>query len=281
MYTASRRATSSLNWVRGLDLNRRWKRYFALPWIGGLLVGIQAPTPPAKAHGVDASAATAGTVALQTPSEAFFADIALVAEDRGWTIEEATLSHRSAEAVGAVAERLAESRPDAFVGSIISDDPLAPPALYVKGVADDEIRALVASAGVPVAVVDRQPFSFDELETRKVAVHHALGTLGFKDFATGFKIEGAGVIDATVTRRAGLPSDETAIRAALPAAVRDGVRITVHDHDIVSDTHAYGGMRVSSSTSVCTSGWSVYHPNGTTGVTTAGHCTGIGLHHRA
>ena len=241
----------------------------------------EAPSPALPGHhSMHAAAGTPslphGNEVLQTNEEALAQDLALVADAQGWTTAQAAAHHRSAEAVGAVAEQLAATRPDVFVGSALPTDPEGAPILYVKGVADPGVLALAATSPISVVVADGQPFSFDELEERKLIVHHALEAMGFLDIATGFELDGAGVITSAVTALPGLPRDPAIVTTALPASMRDSVRLTVHDEDVVVDDHAFGGMRVSSATGgLCTSGWSVYHPNGTTGVTTAGHCNGI------
>ena len=47
-----------------------------------------------------------------------------------------------------------------------------------------------------------------------------------------------------------------------------------NDEDPEGDEHTYGGRRISSSSSQCTTAFSVVHSSGTTGITTAAHCTG-------
>jgi hypothetical protein len=68
----------------------------------------------------------------QSPEEALEEDLALIAEARGWTIEEARASREAADAVGRVAVKLEAERPEIFVGSIVSDDPLGSPILLER-----------------------------------------------------------------------------------------------------------------------------------------------------
>ena len=127
-----------------------------------------------------------------------------------------------------------------------------------------------------IKLVDSQPFSFDELEERKLKVHHALEDEGFQYVSTGFRVASGGQITASVTRQAGLPSDSAEILSRLPESLRDSVELTVSDAPIAVDERAFGGMQLRhSGANACTSGWSVWNASGTTGVTGAGHCDGI------
>ncbi len=164
---------------------------------------------------------------VQTPGEALDQDLGLAPEAAGWTIEQSRAQHLAAEAVSKVAQELAATRPDIFVGSDLADEPGAPLKLYIKGPADAAVRALVEAAGSPIEVVDRQPFSFTELEERSRAVHDHLMRLGFDNLSTGFRIEGRGEIDAAVTARPGLPRDADEIAETFPAHLRGSVRLRV------------------------------------------------------
>lgn len=171
---------------------------------------------------------------------------------------------------------VARDRPDIFVGSALSEQPGGPPTLYIKGPADAFVRDLVASSGVDIVVADNQPYSFDELESRKLRVHRALEGMGFRSVATSVNITGAGIIPAGVTTEPGLPTRAVDLVAALPADLREDVRLTVHEEPNVREEQAFGGMWVrDSGVNLCTSGWSVVNTSGTFGVTTAGHCPGI------
>ena len=44
--------------------------------------------------------------------------------------------------------------------------------------------------------------------------------------------------------------------------------------DIQGDDHTYGGRKISGGGYQCTTGFTVQHANGVTGVATAAHCTG-------
>ncbi len=132
-----------------------------------------------------------------------------------------------------------------------------------------------------IEIVDNQPYSFAELEKRKLGVHQALARAGFEDIVTSFDFRKAGRIDAAVNSKAGLPNTRSAVRQVLPVALRDSVDLRIQDEPVGIDFFAFGGMAVNDGgTFECTAGWSVQTFWGTTGVTTAGHCNGIdGINH--
>ncbi len=165
----------------------------------------------------------------QTPEQAMAQDLALVAEGKGWTYDEATAQHLTAEEVGAIAEVVARERPDIFVGSALSETPGGAPTLYIKGPADEFIANLVAASEIEIVVADNQPYSFEELEARKRTVHQALVDMGFRYVATSVNITGGGVIPAGVTLEPGLAQQAADIVAALPAELRNDVELTVYE----------------------------------------------------
>lgn len=215
---------------------------------------------------------TSADVTIQTEAEALKQDLALIAEAHGWTIEQSERQYRNAEIVGDIAEALAASHPDSFIGSELPEDPADAPILYVKGKTPSLVAQEASTLGI--RVVDDQPYSFLELEEREFAVHSALNEQGFDQIATGFSLDGGGRIDATVYDAEFSASDVTL--AALPAGLAEHVSLTVATESIAATAHAYGGARVrDDGTNECTSGWTVINSSGTTGVTTAGHCNGI------
>ncbi len=208
--------------------------------------------------------------------------MALTAEARGWTIEEARSSREAADAVGRVAAKLAAERPEVFVGSVVSDDPLGSPMLLVKGLADQFVFDLIAKEEVKINVLDRQPFSFSELQERKSKVHRALQSAGYNDLATSAGIQNAGAVRVVVSKHPNLPSSESSILAFLPEEVRDSTDVFVSEGPVAvnESNRAFGGMRVADGGwDECTSGWSleVYTWGAALPyfVTTAAHCEGI------
>lgn len=210
-------------------------------------------------------------VVFQTPAEALATDLALLAKGKGWTVEQARAHWDAAERLGRVQQAVAARMPDAYVGGVLADTPGGTSTLLLKGEANAFVRDLVAGAGIPIAVADRQPYSFAELEERSSQVHKQLAAAGYRDIGTGVDITRARVV-ATVSARPGLPSSASTLSAALPAGLRADVDLTVITGPVGTDLLAYGGMRTQDP-EACTSGFSVVdNETGTTGVTTAGHC---------
>jgi hypothetical protein len=170
---------------------------------------------------------------------------------------------------------VARERPNAFVGSALSNLPGGVPTLYVKGPADEFVRDLIIASGIDITVADNQPFSFDELEVRKLRVHHALEALGFRWVVTSVNITGAGRIPAAVTSEPGLP-DRLDVFSQLPDDLRSSVDLRISTTPVGVDTTSFGGMLVTKNgADYATSGWSVVKTSsGVTGVTTAGHAVG-------
>jgi hypothetical protein len=232
--------------------------------------GVQADIPP-------------GVVA-QTAAEALEMDLALIAEGRGWSVQEARLSHEASEAVGRVAIKLAKERLEMFVGSVLSPDPAGRPRLLVKGQTDEYLRALVADESVVIDLVDNQPFSASENDERIQRATETLKAMGYSDFSVAADIQREGRLLVSVRKTVGLPSTAGGVAASMPADLSQNLEVSVLDHPIGTLNAAFGGMLVFDTTGgVCTSGWSVgtYSCVGGTcfwtywGVTTSGHCTGM------
>lgn len=229
--------------------------------------------------GAPASAVDSPDQAVRlAPPDVQHPDLELVAKARGWTLDQAAAHQRAADAVGAIATRIATERPEVFVGSAVSAAPDGPPTLYVKGVADAFVRNVVAASDIEILLADRQPYSFDELEARRHRVHRALEAAGFRNVVTGANIVGGGLIPAAVAAEPDLPTASREILETIPADLRASVVLTVTDSAAFRDTTSFGGMWVTDDGAYeCTSGWTVRYSNGSAyvwGVTTAGHCSG-------
>lgn len=183
----------------------------------------RAGSPPSQ------SADTALADRYQAPEDALAADLALIAQARGWTAAEVAAYARAEAAVDRVAAQLAAERPEAFVGSALALDPGGTPRLFIAGPIDPELLALAQSAAIPIEVVDGQPSSFVELEAETAAVHAALLSAGYREVVTTFDITRGGLVEVTVRRQADLPYEASAILSLLPAALRAGVEVTVRD----------------------------------------------------
>lgn len=133
-------------------------------------------------------------------------------------------------AIGAVAQQVAEQRPEVFVGSALATTPNGCPTLYIKGPRDAFIEELVADVPVPIVVVDNQPFSFEELEARQQRVHEALVAIT-PQVAIGSDITRGGLMEAVVMEEPGV--DRATLEAAIPADLRDSVELRLVDTPVV------------------------------------------------
>jgi len=175
-------------------------------------------------------------------------------------MQEAEIHHAAAEAVGRVAKKLAEQRPDIFVGSKLPNDPLAPPILYVKGPADESVFKLVAEEDVKIQIRDQQPYSIHELAERQRLVQEALLENGYWDFGIPIGIDGGGELEVTMSttmgRKPGLSYNREDILQLLPEALRSSVKLVIEDERLIGppDAWAIGGMEVFGDGG-CTSSW--------------------------
>lgn len=226
------------------------------------------------------SAATASDeheTTVLSPSVDPHPDLIAIADARGWTLDEAAAQQRAADAVGAVATKVSIAHPEVFVGSAVADNPGGVPTLYIKGEVSSSILELLEATDIDIALADNQPFSFDELEERKVRVHRALEALGYRNVVTRVNIAGRGVIPAAVATEPGLPTQPAEILAAMPEDLRASIELSVEDPTGFRDTTSFGGMWVrDDGANECTSGYTVRSlTTGAFGITTAGHCGGI------
>ncbi|SDD32295.1 hypothetical protein [Glycomyces harbinensis] len=212
---------------------------------------------------------------FQTPEEALRDDLANTAASHGWTIAQAEDQYRVTEAVDAIASTIAPERLETFVGTALSEEPGGTPTLYIKGEADEFIRDVIRESGQDVIVADRQAFSYLELQGRNERLTRELIALGYADLSSGVDITD-GTITAHLAAQPGLPSDPGEIRERLSEEFRRGVVLTVAEDLGNTAQHGYGGLPLfDGKVPECTSGWTVTTPQGVTGVSAAGHCTGI------
>jgi len=200
--------------------------------IGATLALLSGALPVPGVPGSDDSVLARGPH-VTTPGEALDSDLRAIAKANGWTLDQARANHRSELALDAVIQQLVEAMPGVLVGSALSKDPEGPPTIYIKGPANADIEAIVAAAGVPMLIVDNEPFNADELDARAIRAQAALLTLGI-GFASTHSAPGTGGrIESTIARTSGFTPDElAAIITALPEDLRPSVTLTVVDPPI-------------------------------------------------
>lgn len=165
----------------------------------------------------------------QSEAEALQSDLEAIADAQGWTLDEARLYQAKSDATDDVGQQIDTEYPGVRVGSAIGPEPGDAPRVYIKGPADAGVQEIAAAAPFEIVIIDRQPFSRDEIDERQSMLSAELLRLGFQNFAVSTDIEREALMEATVERAAGAPDSEDEILAALPAALREPTRIVLMD----------------------------------------------------
>lgn len=217
----------------------------------------------------------------ETKAEALETDLKLSAEALGWTIAEARANRESAIAVGEVAMKLAEKRPDVFVGSVLSEEPTGSPELLIKGAVSKDVQEIANKSPVPIRLVGNQPFSQNELIEQVRTLNDQLRGIGYSDVNVAPDITRRGRLVATARRTTpNLPSHVEDLRPLLPEAAR-GAEISIMTEP-TGELHGFpwgGALVYNNFAFACTSGWGMGTLSGGTwsasGTSTAGHCTSV------
>lgn len=217
-------------------------------------------------------------------SKALAEDLAITAKTQGWTFDEAAELNRTARRLDRLQELIESARPGELIGVKSASAPGMASSLYLKNKADGLILDAVNTAGIPITVIDQQPFSIDDLRARRHKVNQRLSAMGFAEVSTQFDLGGKGRISATVRRDAGAPEAISKARASEVSAnlltatgIPVDVRIIDGGEPLISGNTAHGGMWTGTQDGyhVCTSGWSVINENSTSGIAEAGHCSNV------
>ena len=197
----------------------------------------------------------------------------------GWTTEAAERFQEESDALGEVAVRIVGARPDAFVGSAMPKEPgQGRPTIYIKGEADEEIRALAAHPTVAIDVVEGQPFSATDLDARVRLLARSLEEIGYDNFGTAYDILRRGRLTANIQAHPDLPRAPEAVRAMLPPAIADDVDLGFSEQAVSQPDAVRGGQwtGTSGTPEKCTTGYSVFGRNPRVSqITTAGHCSPV------
>jgi streptogrisin C len=216
--------------------------------------------PPAKEHREPET----GERAIDAKS-ATLDDAKLIAETYGWRFEEALEHLEQSRRFARLTAALAEKHPDAYASAALGERPGAPAVIRFVGEPPADALAEIEGSRLPVKAQGGAKYSEQELQKRAVAVHDHLVRSGF-----------AQVVTATTPTDGVLASVFGDGQLELPSDLRDGVEVTPSARPIATDEHTRGGaFLLDDGTFECTSGFTVAAPNGTTGVATAGHCTGL------
>lgn len=195
---------------------------------GASAAGPSGPTQRTDAQQTDAQQSDA------EQSDAEQSDTELIGQTNGWTLEETELYLAKTEAVGEVAGWLDVERGDVFIGSAVGPEPSDTPRVYIKGIADARVHEIAAAAAFEIRVIDRQPYSRQEISDRQSLLTKELIALGFDNFAVGTDIQREGLMEATAQRKPGAPGSADEVLAALPAPLRERTSISLVDEPVAS-----------------------------------------------
>lgn len=217
-----------------------------------------------------ALASSGSTVSARDAKDAdkITTDVKLIAEQTGWDVG-ATAEHLATQAAfGQLVNTLSNEFPKNFAGASFAEKPDAASQVLVKGRTPSGITKLVRSSGLRVEIVDGQKFAEVEQQNRAAEIVRALVEQGHEDVATA--ILPTGEIQVSVSGR-------TDAGTKLPKHLQTGVKIAQAPKEVSQDeVDIKGGVQVYGNGSQCTSGFSVRSlSTGTTGISTAAHCTGM------
>lgn len=173
-----------------------------------------------------------------------------------------------------VTELLYEVTPDRLAGSEVID---AGGIVFVKGELPAAVAELIAGLPVPVVAVESLPYGFEELNELAWDVNQAaLAVPGVESAVSYSPPLARGTVTLVVELAPGLSG--TSVLRALPESIQSvvDVRVSGSERALVYPESSFGGMRISSGSSICTSGFTVQPADGgNKGILTAGHCSSM------
>lgn len=196
-------------------------------------------------------------------------DAQLYAEDQGIPLGEAVRRMKLMEAADELTAKLFANERETFAGIWIQHQPQF--LIKTRFTRDGERTIQPYIAGGPLkGLVDvlSASASYDELEVAEARARYFVDGLGIP--AESAIDESDNLAYVYVTDLANL---EAALRTANGSLPKEVELVEVEELSYPTDD-IYGGFRLDSRTSAayCTSGLSVVHSSGATGITTAGHC---------
>jgi len=232
-------------------------------------------------------------VEFQSDDEALEQDLLLIAESRGITVEEARQRHALAAQVDLVADEVMRKSPESFLATRLPDDPSDTAHLLIKGSASADVVDAVRRSGTPITIESGHIFNRTDLDETQAAVHKVLLEHGLKDIVSRYNWNASAPMIEVSVSPAGVPAKAVGNGALVAAeAEAEGrayaalsslrlppglVRVDFTEAQQARvRSSSFGGMRLRrGTTGVCTSGFSVINSAGVTGVTGAGHCSGV------
>ena len=207
-------------------------------------------------------------------SKAALYDLNLVAESRGWTLEDAKAQRMATVLLKDSARELRELIGDEYIGAVLSDIPGENPTIYITG--DTEAVQDIVPEGVQI--IGNRDYSLKELKRSQKQLHGILTNFEYEEIATSIDIA-TGKINVNVLRledpRLTILILPGSVTDRLPESLKSLVSVTIETESFVDLYASYGGIDIRNSAGTCTTGWVVEDNSGNTGVTTAAHCTGM------
>ncbi len=225
----------------------------------------------------------------------FEIDSWLIAEKFGWDLKETKQHLKNQDKFGNLVFKLENKHADTFAGSAMGSRPGEAATVWIKRKTQPQIKEMVQNfmnkSDMKVQIIDQMKYSIAEQERRMDLISDALEEKGFDGM-------GAALLPGDVIL-VSLPASEKFPETPMPKNPDNmkfdgnyldpmskkllsekidprGIYLTFTKQPIDVDEHARGGRQVSSSTAVCTSGFSVERLSDERhGIATAAHCTGI------
>ncbi len=208
-----------------------------------------------------------GPVNKVDAATAFNNDVAILARNKGWTLEATRNRMRFQEAFSNLLPKIAAEYANTYAGAAMAPAPGEPAVIEFKGKVPPAAAADIAASGLTIDVRGGAKYTQKEIRERSTDIARYLMSVGYRDVVTA--VMPAGFVEVTI-------GSSTAPKPLLPPALRDDTRITVIDGPANREEHTRGGAWLrNNNKNSCTSGFTVTTLSGTTGVSTAAHCTGL------
>jgi len=226
----------------------------------GIAIALLGAQPAAAHHDEE------GPVNKVDAATAVTNDAALIARKRGWTLEATRNRLRFQDAFNDLVPKIATKYPNAYAGASMAPAPGQPAEIRFKGAVPPEAAQDIASSGLTVDIRGGTKYTQKEIRQRSTDIARWLMNAGYRDAGTA--VMPAGFVEVTIGSGAPKP--------LLPPSLREDARITVIDGPATRLEHTRGGAWLQDNNSnMCTSGFTVTTLAGTTGVSTAAHCSGL------
>ena len=227
----------------------------------GVALALLAAQPAAATHDQD------GPVNTVDAATAFNNDAALIAHKTGWSLDDTRNHMRFQDALSNLLPKISTKYANTYAGAEMAPKPGEPAVIRFKGQAPPGIAEDIAASGLKIDIQGGSKYTQKEIRDRSTAIARYLASVGYRDVVTA--VMPTGFVEVTI-------GGSTAPKPLLPQALRDDTRITVIDGPANREEDARGGAWLQDNdANMCTSGFAVTTLGGTTGVSTAAHCSGL------